>query len=192
MLLEISRRSLAWIWDREFGIVTYAPIYLLTLPGLLFLVRQRRSLAVDIGVVVSIYIAAIAIPMVNPYGWTGGWSPAARFLVPIAPLLAGAIYQAAINAPASALMLAGLQVVLSALVWQRPKLLWSEGDGTAALCAAGDWLPQCWLFPSMIRSGSYDWSVAVSALVIATAWGVWLASSVGQFRPVASRGSSVC
>ena len=94
------RRSLAWIWDREFGIVTYAPIYLLTLPGLLFLVRQHRSLAVDIGVVVIIYIAAIAIPIVNPYGWTGGWSPAARFLVPIAPLLAGAIYQAAINAPA--------------------------------------------------------------------------------------------
>ena len=53
------------------------------------------------------YLALIAFPLTNVHGWTGGWSPAARFMVPIMPLLALALPAAFADTP---------RVLLAALV----------------------------------------------------------------------------
>ncbi len=44
-------------------------------------------MALSVVLTVGLYLALIICPLTNVHGWTGGWSPAARFLTPIAPLL---------------------------------------------------------------------------------------------------------
>ena len=74
-------------------------------------------------------------PLTNIHGWTGGWSPAARFVTPIAPIL-GLFVFAGLKAtprPLAAAVVA-LQIAISAYAWQHPKILWNDGDGRAAVC----------------------------------------------------------
>jgi hypothetical protein len=70
--------------------------------------------------------------------WTGGWSPAARFLAPVVPLL-GIAVAAAIPVLPRALLIAivALQITIDAYAWQHPKNMWNDGDGVAAVCARG-------------------------------------------------------
>ena len=75
------------------------------------------------------------LPLTNPHGWTGGWSPPARFLVPVLPFFALAVVAAAVSAPRSAVVvLAAMQIAINAYAWQHPKILWNDGDGVAAVC----------------------------------------------------------
>ena len=72
------------------------------------------------------------------HGWTGGWSPAARFLTPIVPLLAIPIALAIPRYPQALVVgVAAVQVIISAYMWQNPKNLWNDGDGVAAVCERG-------------------------------------------------------
>ena len=141
---EVFARGTGMLFDREYGLFAYAPIYLLVAPGLWLLWRSHRSLALAIGIVTSGYILPILLPLTNVYGWTGGWSPAARFLVPVAPLLWTGIYSFAMAASRTGRRILAavvvLQIGLDAFVWQFPKTLWNDGDGTSAL-RWSQWLP---------------------------------------------------
>ena len=87
------------------------------------------------------------MPITNAHGWTGGWSPPARLLLPIVPLLAVGVAAGIQLVPRVLLVgVVALQVFVSAYFWQNPKNLWNDGDGVAAACARGgvgvcDYLP---------------------------------------------------
>jgi hypothetical protein len=154
--------------DQEFGLLVYAPVLALALPGLAFLWRRDRRLAIAVGAGVGVVLlTAGAWPM-----WRGGFNPPARFLVPIAPLLAVAV---AIVWDRRGLT-AGAALLLGWTLWTGlagaldPQLVHRDRDGTAPLfrqlSGAREWtglLPAYVLAdPDRHRLGAI-WAVAILA-----------------------------
>jgi hypothetical protein len=135
LVAESATRLAGLAIDQEFGLLTYAPLYLLGIAGLVPLYRVRRDLAIAVAAIVIVYVGFIVCPITNVHGWTGGWSPAARFLTPIVPMLALLLVPAMRALPrvlvATVLV---LQIAIDAYAWQRPKILWNDGNGEAAFC----------------------------------------------------------
>ena len=76
---------LAGLWvDAEFGLVRWAPLLLLTLPGLAPLIRRHRSVAAVVLGIVGAQVLVAAFLSITMRGW---WFPG-RMLVPVLPLLA--------------------------------------------------------------------------------------------------------
>jgi len=132
--------------DQEYGLLIYAPIFLLAPLGALHYQAPRRAL-VGATAVVAAYLLPILLPFINAHGWTGGWSPAARFWVPVVPLLVIVMAAGLARAPRALVVpMLAVQIAVSAYFWQHPKNLWNDGDGIAAVCERGggrfcDWLP---------------------------------------------------
>jgi hypothetical protein len=121
------------LMDQEFGLLVYAPVFVLAVPGLFALWRRSRRLAVITAVLaVSVMAVAGAWPM-----WRGGFNPPARFLVPIVPALALAVaarLRRGWSAGAALLVAWGLWT--GALgTWDRG-LVHRDRDGTAPLLRA--------------------------------------------------------
>ena len=140
VIREMAIRASGLWFDREFGLLALAPIYLLVVPGFLLLWRRAPRLAGPWCLVAAAYLLAILLPFINVHGWTGTWSPAARFLVPIAPLMAIAVAVAATSVSGVRAVFVRVlvvwQVVLDVLVWNNPKILWNDGDGVSAVAQA--------------------------------------------------------
>ena len=170
---EVFARSTGLLFDREYGLLAYAPIYLLAAPGLWLLWRSQRRLAWAIAVVAAAYLLPILLPLTNVYGWTGGWSPAARFLVPITPLLWMGVYFFAMSVSrAGRRVLAALvvlQIALDAFVWQFPKTLWNDGNGSSALRWT-QWLPT-WTEPSLVPF-AVALAIAASFAIVCARYGL--------------------
>jgi hypothetical protein len=132
---EMVTRLAGLLVDQEFGLLPYAPVYVLAAVGAFTMFRARRDLAIAVlGVTVS-YVALILFPLTNVHGWTGGWNPAARFLTPIVPLLGLLVFAGLRSAPRPLVFaIVALQIGISAYSWQNPKVLWNDGDGRAAVC----------------------------------------------------------
>jgi hypothetical protein len=133
---ESATRLLGWLFDQEHGLLPYAPIYLLVPAGWLALWRRDRRLCAAISLVVTAYVGVMALPVLNAHGWRGGWTPAARFLVPITPFLAVLAFAAVAERrrlPLVVVALVAVQVIVDGVVWQRPGLLWNDGIGVSAL-----------------------------------------------------------
>jgi hypothetical protein len=125
-------------FDQEFGLIPYAPIFILVAVGAVVLWRTRRALLLQLTWVIAFYVLLLCLPSVNAHGWTGGWSPAARFLTPVVPLLAILLCAGISSVPRAALVpLMALQIGISAYLWQHPKDLWNDGNGVAAVCQRG-------------------------------------------------------
>ena len=74
-------------FDQEFGLLVYAPIFVLSAAGFVHLWRLRKSLAIaGLFAVLGVIATASVWPM-----WRGGFNPPARFLVPLVPLLAATL-----------------------------------------------------------------------------------------------------
>jgi hypothetical protein len=132
---EMTTRLVGLLVDQEFGILIYAPVYVLAIWGAILLVRVKRDLAFSIFLVVGVYVGFVICPLTNAHGWTGGWNPAARFLTPITPLVGLCVFAGLRTAPwAVAAIVVALQLAVSAYAWQHPKILWNDGDGRAAFC----------------------------------------------------------
>ena len=112
----------ALLVDRENGLMWWSPVYLL-LPAALWLRRRESWMWI---------VAAFALIMPGAgHQWWAGFSPAGRFLVPLAPiacLIAMPIVRSALLR-AAALVLLVPQAILTAYAWQHPRLLWPQGDG---------------------------------------------------------------
>jgi len=172
---EIGQRALGLLLDQKHGLLPHAPLYLLAPAGWLALRRRSPEVARELLLPTGAYLLCVLLPTVNYHGWRGGWSPAARFLVPIAPFLALPVVLVLAAAPAR--VVAGVVVVLQALLdlffWGHPMLLWNDATGSAAFLRALGGEDLASLFPTWGPAAAYD--VGVSALVLAawaalTAW----------------------
>ena len=136
VLREAWIRASGLALDQEFGLIPYAPLYLLGPAGAVALWRSppggRWAL-----LLAGSYVATIVLAYINVHGWVGGWSPPARMITPAVPFLALAVFASARAASARARTgvwaIAGAQIVIDAVIWQWPKSLWNYADGTAAL-----------------------------------------------------------
>jgi hypothetical protein len=134
--LPFSWSALAHGWfgtflDRENGLLWWAPAYGL-LPAAWWLGdRANRIWAVP--------IVALVLPGAAHDQWWGGFSPAARFLVPAAPIVCvlfapAMIRSVRLRAMTIALLLA--QFAIAGYGWQRPRLFWPRGDADNRILAA--------------------------------------------------------
>jgi hypothetical protein len=149
MLQVIATRGAGLLLDQEFGLLVYAPMYLLAFAGWIALIRERPTLTRHMLLVVGVYVGFILLPLTNVHGWSGGWSPPARFLTPVIPLLGIAVGVAVrtVRREAIAILIA-TQIAIDAYAWQHPKILWNDGNGRAAFC--GGWLETtCRVLPSL-------------------------------------------
>lgn len=111
---EINRLPvgvLGTLFDRENGLLALAPLYLLALPGLGLLLRERpRS-----GLVVLTLILTLMVPVAGQGYETSGTSPL-RYMVAVAPLLAVpvAVWVSAVRT--RTIMLAGSAVLILASI----------------------------------------------------------------------------
>ena len=175
--VEAITRVFGLLIDQEHGLLPYAPVYLLVLPGFLVLRKTDRKQFREACLLVAAYLVPVILPSLNRHGWDGGWSPAARFLVPVAPILVavGFHYFAHLRRVSSALVVLCLgQVALDLVYWSHPKLLWNLSTGKSALAVflsssrvdVAEWLPS-WYSPSA-------YTVVLSLLAIS----VWTAVSL--------------
>ncbi len=146
-------RAAGLLIDQEYGLLVYSPLFVLALPGLVQLWRTSRTACLTIVLICGCYLGLVLLPLTNPWGWTGGWSPPARFLVPILPFLVVAIAEVVPRLPRAVLVpVVTLQIVIGAYMWQHPKSLWNDGVGTASMCTRNG-LPVCGWLPSLTRFG---------------------------------------
>jgi hypothetical protein len=119
---ELLRGLPATIVDRENGLIWWAPVYVL-LPAAFWL--RRRALWPWLLPIVALIVPGAA------HQWWAGFSPAARFLVPLAPICCLFAIELAER---SSLRLAAFvlllpQWIMTAYAWQHARLLWPQGDG---------------------------------------------------------------
>ena len=81
-----GRALLGLLLDRSFGLLPHAPLFLLALPGLVWLTARWRTTWP-----VLLVAAAVLAPVLPWRMWWGGQCPPGRFLVPLVPLLALAV-----------------------------------------------------------------------------------------------------
>lgn len=130
---EMTTRTLGLLVDQRHGLLPSAPVFLLVPAGWLMLLRSKPRIAWESVVLVALCLLPILMPMTNPHGWRGGWSPAARFLVPITPWLGLALLFALRSVPVGLVaILVGLQIGLDLLFWASPMTTWHEGPGLAS------------------------------------------------------------
>lgn len=135
-----ARPELAWrnlpeglqglLLDQEFGLLAYAPVFALALPGLAGLFRRRPALtAASAAMLAVVLVTAGSWPM-----WRGGFNPPARFLVPLLPALAvglAAWLRRGFTAGAALLVGWGLWTGLAGAA--EPRLVHRDRDGTAPI-----------------------------------------------------------
>jgi len=161
------------LFDQEFGLLAYAPVFVLAVPGLVALWRHSRRLAVIVLVLVlSVVSVAGAWPM-----WRGGFNPPARFLVPVVPALALALgARLRLGLRAAPALLAAWGLWTGAIgTWDRA-LVHRDRDGTAPLWRAASGAEE-WtrLLPGYVLDESgrdrarltIVWAVALAAAVAA-------------------------
>jgi hypothetical protein len=126
--------------DQEFGLLAYAPVFALALPGFFQLWRKDARRGVSALALVAVVLGTASTwPM-----WRGGFNPPARFLVPVIPVLAvaaAARLSRGLNAGAALLIGWGLWTGLGGAL--EPRLVHRDRDGTApffrAYAGAREW-----------------------------------------------------
>jgi hypothetical protein len=137
--------------DQEFGLLVYAPLLALALPGFVFLWRRDRRLALA----AAVAVLAVVLTAGTWHMWRGGFNPPARFLLPVAPLLVVAVALAwdrrGLTAGASLLLGWTLWTGLAG-AWE-PRLVHRDRDETAPLFRR--------------LSGAREWTGLLPAYVLA-------------------------
>lgn len=136
--------------DQEFGLLVYAPLFVLALPGLAWLLYRRPR----IGVTSLALVAVVVLTAGSWHMWRGGFNPPARFLVPIVPALAlavGAALRRGVGAPAA--LLVGWSLFAGLSGGLEPRLVHRDRDGTAPLFRE--------------RSGALEWTGLLPGYVLA-------------------------
>ena len=146
--------------DRSFGLLPYAPLFLIAVAGLGRLVRLRAWEALLVG-------AAVVLPILPWRMWWGGQCPPARFLVPLVPVLALALAARVAHSRIGLarwrwpLALLGVAATIGMTVRPAALLLLNRGDRPTRLWAAlsGE-RPIATYLPSLVSATSDEWRVA--------------------------------
>jgi hypothetical protein len=118
------------LFDQEFGLLVYAPVFALAAFGFFFLLKRARVAGL---VALALCLVTLGVAASWPM-WRGGWNPPARFLVPVVPALALAVAAAlprGFHAPAA--LLAGWSLFAGLGGALEPRLVHRDRDGTAPL-----------------------------------------------------------
>ncbi|HTL43974.1 MAG TPA: hypothetical protein VL262_06510 [Vicinamibacterales bacterium] len=154
----VAHGLLGTFFDRENGLLWWAPAYAV-LPAVWW-VRGKEGLPWLAPVI------ALIVPGAAHDQWWGGFSPAARFLVPLAPVVCVVSVPALVRrrwVRATAVGLLVPQLLIAAYGWQRPRLLWPVGDGhNRILERLAPWL-NAWT-PSLRTMTEHAWSRAFELL----------------------------
>jgi hypothetical protein len=159
------RALVGLVFDRSFGLLPYAPVFLIALAGLGRLLRLRAWEPLLVG-------AAVIVTVLPWRMWWGGQCPPARFLVPLLPVLALAL-AARVTASRTGLArwrwpLAGLGVATTIGMTIRPAalLLLNRGDRPTRLWSAlsGE-RPIATYLPSLVSASADEWRVAFVWLI---------------------------
>jgi hypothetical protein len=168
----LAAGALGMFFDRERGLFAYAPIYLIVPACIALTWRQSRALLIPIGLLV--------LPLAAFVTWTGGFSPAARFLVPVTALLTLPAVQAleVRTVRRAAIPFVAFQAIVTSMAWWHPRDLWPKELGTNQLL---DKLPVIGgsyerLLPSIATGDSTmgGW-LALAGVVVLTTATVWIA-----------------
>ncbi len=115
--------ALGLLVDREYGLLPWAPIYLI-LPAAWWVSRRATW-------PLLLPAALLFLPSAAHDMWWGGWSPITRYLVPLIPVffvpLAMGLRLRALRIAAVAMLVA--QVPIDLYAWQHPRVLWPLGNG---------------------------------------------------------------
>jgi hypothetical protein len=178
----ILRGALGLVFDRERGLVGYAPVYLIAPAAFALAWTRSRWLLVPIG--------ALYLPLAAFVTWDAGFSPAARFLVPLTPLVALAVARALDTATIRrvAIGLCVVQAAITAIVWQNPRTLWPADQATNQALEKLPGIGPAWAaaLPSLHTGDGVSAGLAlVVVIAIATAGLVVLArrERLGQRQP---------
>ena len=174
--IEYLRGATGLFWDCAFGLFAANPTWLLLIPALILVARQRPPIAFDLLVLGLPYLAVIA-PRAE---WYGAWSPPFRFGIVLLPLLAIALVPLLARAGTvgaqttrSASIAAG--ALLSLLWLAEPGWTYNLATGTSHLL---DHLAMLWsadaarFFPSQVRLRTASWLVPllIGAAVVVFWW----------------------
>jgi hypothetical protein len=167
-LARIPHGLAGLLFDQQFGLLPYAPVYLLAAPGFIQLFGRHRRLALEVLLAFVPYVLAIA----GFHMWWGGRSSPARFLVPVLPLLAlplSAWWQsrqrAADRAIGAALLTVSVIIAVALAVVDRGGLVYNSRDGHGLwLLAASTSVNLTYALPSLFQSGPGQ------AMAIAGGW----------------------
>ena len=104
------RGALGLLLDRDHGLLAFAPLYWLALPGLFLLFRENRNYTI-LALVLSVPSFAI---LASHWMWWGGPCPPARFIIPLIPLFIPAVIAALAAASTSTFrLLAGGSILFT-------------------------------------------------------------------------------
>jgi hypothetical protein len=165
---RIPRGALALLLDRQFGLLSVAPVWALALPGLGLLWRARRADTLR-----CVLLSGATLGVGASFSmWWGGSCPPARFVVPCLPALALLLAPALRRRRDLAAGLLGLSVAIVAWAAEAPRTIHNHADGESGLLRllSAD-LDLDSLFPSFVVEDPSAVLLALSLLaVIALAW----------------------
>ena len=146
------------ILDRGHGILTWSPVYILSLTGLFLLLREQRF----IGVWITVILVSIYLSGANFVFWWGGFAPPPRYMVAPAPLLAGAMCYALSRRPgklflALFVLLLSLSVLFGYLGAAHPLVLYRHRH---IINNYPTIYPLIKFVPSFIRKSRFTWPLA--------------------------------
>lgn len=164
--------------DQQWGLLIYAPIYILAIVGFIWMARQHKR--EDL-----FWIAAISIPyamvILTYKQWWGEWCPPARYWVSLIPLLVvpmGYMLSGPVKKTFMAVYftLAAISWAIMAVFIYHPKLMYNQPDGSSELfkwLVHGDMLQP--LVPTYFQP---EWinvwlTVIYIELIIAIVWLAW-------------------
>lgn len=176
--LNVLAGGLGLLFDRGFGLIPYAPVYLLALAGLPLALREKKKdLIVILATFSSLYLFLSATNW-----WYAGWSPPSRYLASIVPLLSPFIGFYILRCWKSlfrwiAYVLAAFSFMISFIFTVMPSLRYSSyGAANSALL---DFIKSItrvnltYLVPSFIKIDIFSWGLAVSYLVAITIFSLY-------------------
>jgi hypothetical protein len=171
---DVSPARLPWgaaglVFDRQFGLLSVAPVFVLALAGGAALARWRPGDAMRAALLGGATILAGASFSM----WWGGACPPARFVVPALPAIAVALAPALRARRDAGAALGGIGLAIVALAADAPRALHNRADGESALLRVlapaldlDSWLP------SFVLGGPEAPLLALSLVVLA-ALGFW-------------------
>jgi hypothetical protein len=163
------------IMDRQSGLIADAPVYLAIAACWALSSRSTRALLWP--------VASLVIPMSAYAVWWAGFSPAARYLVPIMPFCAVALADSSRHPVirATTATLATVQVFVVAAAWDHPRSLWPRLDGTNPLLHALGPVGRAYAsFLPGVQAGEWDHAVASAGALAGLNLFLWWLARRGQ------------